>query len=103
MYLSDYREKSLKELIECYEKELFEQVTCLSVNDFNELQSIGIFKSDIMNDIIFQFKMLEDYSLDYIINDSILTDARNSSEIGLFDTSISYYDYTNTKENSINK
>lgn len=103
MYLSDYREKSLKELIECYEKELFEQVTCLSVNDFNELQSIGIFKSDVMNDIIFQFKMLEDYSLDYIINDSILTDARKSSEIGLFDTAISYYDYTNMKYNSINK
>ncbi len=65
MYLTDYRERSLKDVITQLEPGLFKKVTGLDVNDFNLLCSIGVFNANLMNDAIFKFKRYEDSSLSY--------------------------------------
>lgn len=65
MYLTDYRERSLKDVITQLEPGLFKNVTGLDVKDFNLLCSIGVFNASLMNDAIFKFKRYEDSSLSY--------------------------------------
>ena len=88
MYLTDYREKSLKDVITQLEPGLFKKVTGLNVKDFELLVSLGVFNSALMNDAVYKFKRYEDASLEYTgIN-------RHGDEgIGLFDTVISANEY----------
>ena len=65
MYLTDYRERCLKDVITQLEPGLFKKVTGLSVEDFNMLCSLGVFNAPLMNDAIFKFKRYEDASLTY--------------------------------------
>lgn len=65
MYLTDYREQTLKDVITQIEPELFKKVTGLMVNDFNTLCSIGLFDSEKMNQGIFGFRKYENSSLSY--------------------------------------
>lgn len=65
MYLTDYRERTLKDVITQLEPGLFKKVTGLDVNDFELLCSIGVFNGNLMNDAIFKFKRYEDSSLAY--------------------------------------
>lgn len=65
MYLTDYREMSLRDVITQLEPGLFKKVTGLDVKDFELLCSIGVFNSGLMNDAIFKFKRYEDSSLSY--------------------------------------
>lgn len=65
MYLTDYRERTLKDVITQLEPGLFKKVTGLDVHDFELLCSIGVFNSSLMNDAIFKFKRYEDSSLSY--------------------------------------
>ncbi|MBR2025339.1 MAG: DEAD/DEAH box helicase family protein [Clostridia bacterium] len=65
MYLTDYRERSLKDIITELEPGLFKKVTGLSVKDFELLNRINVFNSNLMNDAIFKFKRYEDSSLTY--------------------------------------
>ena len=65
MYLTDNRERSLKDVITQLEPELFKKVTGLDVNDFNALCGLGVFNANLMNDAIFKFKRYEDASLSY--------------------------------------
>lgn len=65
MYLTDYREHSLQDVITQLEPELFRKVTGLTVKDFELLNSIGLFNSNLMNEAIFNFKRYEDSSLSY--------------------------------------
>lgn len=65
MYLTDYRERSLKDVITQLEPGLFKKVTALDVKDFESLCSIGVFNGPLMNDAIFKFKRYEDASLVY--------------------------------------
>lgn len=65
MYLTDYRERSLKDVITQLEPGLFKKVTGLDVNDFNLLCTLGVFNANLMNDAIFKFKRYEDASLSY--------------------------------------
>ncbi len=65
MYLTDYREQSLKDVITQIEPELFKKVTGLSVKDFETLCSIGLFDSEKMNQGIFGFRKYENSSLSY--------------------------------------
>ncbi len=65
MYLTDFRERSLQDVITQLEPGLFKKVTGLDVVDFNLLCSIGVFNSSLMNDAIFKFKRYEDSSLSY--------------------------------------
>ena len=65
MYLTDFREYSLKDVIMQLEPELFRKVTGLTLKDFGLLVSLGVFNSDLMNDAVYKFKRYEDSSLEY--------------------------------------
>jgi hypothetical protein len=94
MYLTDFREKSLKDVITQLEPGLFKKVTGLSVKDFELLVSLGVFNSSLMNDAVYKFKRYEDASLEYIgIN------KHEGEDIGLYDTVLSSKDYTELVEN----
>ena len=88
MYLTDYREKCLKDVITQLEPGLFKKVTGLSVSDFELLVSIGLFNDGLMNSAVFSFKRYEDASLSYT---GIIK--HEPSEIGLFDTVISSQEF----------
>ena len=94
MYLTDYRERSLKDVITQLEPGLFKKVTGLSVKDFELLVSLGVFNSALMNDAIYKFKRYEDASLSYTgIN------KHEGENIGLYDTVLSPKDYPAIFEN----
>lgn len=65
MYLTDHRERSLKDVITQLEPGLFKKVTGLDVKDFELLCSLNVFNANLMNDAIFKFKRYEDSSLSY--------------------------------------
>lgn len=88
MYLTDYRERSLKDVITQLEPGLFKKVTGLDVKDFELLCSLGVFNAPLMNDAIFKFKRYEDSSLSYTG-----IDKHNSDEIGGWDTTIRKEEY----------
>ena len=65
MYLTDYRERTLRDVITKLEPGLFKKVTGLKVEDFELLVSLGVFNSNLMNDAVFKFKRYEETSLSY--------------------------------------
>ena len=65
MYLTDYRENTLQDVITKLEPGLFKKVTGLTVEDFNLLVSIGVFNATHMNQAVFAFRRYEDASLSY--------------------------------------
>lgn len=65
MYLTDFREYSLMDVIKQLEPELFRKVTGLTLKDFDLLVSLGVFNRDLMNDAVYKFKRYEDSSLEY--------------------------------------
>ncbi len=88
MYLTDYRETCLKDVITQLEPGLFKKVTGLNVKDFEILCSLGVFNASLMNDAIFKFKRYEDASLSYTgVN------RHDGSAIGGWDTVIQEEDY----------
>ena len=88
MYLTDFREHSLKDVITQLEPALFKKVTGLTVKDFELLVSLGVFNSGHMNQAVFGFKRYEDASLEYIgINKHL------GQDIGLYDTVLSRKNY----------
>ena len=94
MYLTDYRERCLKDVITQLEPGLFKKVTGLTVKDFELLVSIGVFNSALMNDAVFKFKRYEDASLSYTgIN------KHEDEEIGLYDTVLTRQDAGKVFEN----
>jgi len=87
MYLTDYRERCLKDVITQLEPGLFKKVTGLSIADFELLVSLGVFNSSLMNDAVYKFKRYEDASLSYTgIN------KHEGKDIGLYDTVITASD-----------
>ena len=88
MYLTDYRERCLKDVITQLEPGLFKKVTGLSVEDFNMLCSLGVFNAPLMNDAIFKFKRYEDASLTYTGLNKHAND-----EVGGWDTTIRKTEY----------
>jgi hypothetical protein len=88
LYLTDFRERSLKDVITKLEPGLFKKVTGLNVKDFELLVSLGLFNSALMNDAVYKFKRYEDSSLAYIgIN------KHEDEDVGLYDTVLSAKDY----------
>lgn len=65
MYLTDFRESTLRDVITKIDSELFMKVTGLTVKDFELLVSIGLFNENLMNDAVFKFRRYEDDSLSY--------------------------------------
>ena len=85
MYLTDYREKTLKDVITQLEPGLFKRVTSLSVPEFDKLISLKLFNSTLMNSAIFSFRRYEHSSLQY----DGFTKHNEIKEYGLYDTKIS--------------
>lgn len=56
MYLTDYREESLEDVIRKLEPSLFERVTGLTIDDFDLLLRVGVFNRAQMNDAILKFR-----------------------------------------------
>lgn len=81
MYLTDYREYSLKDVITQLEPGLFKKVTGLTVKDFELLVSLGVFNGPLMNDAVYKFKRYEDTSLSYTG-----IDKHKEQAVGGFDT-----------------
>jgi len=91
MYLTDYRERCLRDVITQLEPGLFKKVTGLAVRDFELLVSLNLFNSSLMNDAVYKFKRYEDSSLVYTgIN------RHKDEDIGLYDTVLSSADYRAT-------
>lgn len=82
MYLTDFRENTLQDVITKIETDLFRTVTGLSVEDFNLLVSLNVFNSNHMNQAVFAFRRYEDASLSYTGLDS----HEGLRHIGLYDT-----------------
>lgn len=83
MYLTDFREYCLRDVIEQLEPTLFRKVTGLTLKDFSLLVSLGVFNSELMNDAVYKFKRYEDSSLEYTG-----IDRHTGSVVGLWDTAI---------------
>lgn len=66
MYLTDFRERCLHDVITQLEPGLFKKVTGLDVADFKLLVSLGVFNDTLMNDAVYKFKRYEDASLEYL-------------------------------------
>jgi hypothetical protein len=94
MYLTDYRERSLKDVITQLEPGLFKKVTGLTVKDFELLVSLGVFNSALMNDAVYKFKRYEDASLSYTG-----IDKHEGEDVGLYDTVITVEDAQRVFEN----
>jgi len=87
MYLTDYRERTLKDIITQLEPSLFQKVTGLTIKDFELLVSLGVFNDALMNDAVYKFKRYEDPSLEYTgVN------KHEGEDVGLFNTVISAED-----------
>lgn len=89
MYLTDYREYCLKDVITQLEPKLFKKVTGLDVRDFNLLCELNVFNAPLMNDAVYKFKRYEDSSLVY----TGLESKHAEENVGLFDTVLSPKEY----------
>ena len=88
MYLTDYREQTLKDVITQLEPGLFKKVTGLTIKDFELLVSLGVFNDALMNDAVYKFRRYEDSSLTYAG-----VDRHAGERVGLFDTTLSDFEY----------
>lgn len=88
MYLTDFREHSLKDVITQLEPGLFKRVTGLNVKDFELLVSLGVFNGGLMNDAVYKFKRYEDSSLYYTGIDKHAGEA-----VGGYDTVLTREEY----------
>ena len=82
MYLTDFRENTLKDVITKIETGLFKTVTGLTVKDFNLLVSLKVFNTEQKNAAVFAFRRYEDASLRYTGIES----HEGLSHYGLYDT-----------------
>ncbi len=70
MYLTDFRENTLQDVITKLEPNLFLTVTGLAVADFHLLVDLKVFNTERMNEAVFAFRRYEDASLRYTGIDS---------------------------------
>ena len=82
MYLTDFRENTLKDVITKLEPDLFLTVTGLTVQDFHLLVRLKVFNTEQMNQAVFAFRRYEDASLRYTGIES----HEGLSHYGLYDT-----------------
>ena len=82
MYLTDFRENTLQDVITKLEPELFRNVTGLTVEDFHLLVRLKVFNTEQMNQAVFAFRRYEDASLRYTGIDS----HEGLTHYGLYDT-----------------
>jgi hypothetical protein len=82
MYLTDFRENTLQDVITRLEPDLFYAVTGLTVRDFHLLVQLRVFNTEQMNQAVFAFRRYEDASLRYTGIDS----HPGLTHYGLYDT-----------------
>ena len=82
MYLTDFRENTLQDVITKLEPDLFLAVTGLTVQDFHLLVRLKVFNTEQMNQAVFAFRRYEDASLRYTGIES----HQGLSHYGLYDT-----------------
>ncbi|MHB1642317.1 MAG: DEAD/DEAH box helicase family protein [Acidithiobacillus sp.] len=82
MYLTDFRENTLQDVITKLEPEMFREVTGLTVEDFHLLVRLRVFNTEQMNQAVFAFRRYEDASLQYTGIES----HEGLVHIGLYDT-----------------
>lgn len=82
MYLTDFRENTLQDVITKLEPDLFLAVTGLTVQDFHLLVSLKVFNTEQMNQAVFAFRRYEDASLRYTGIES----HEGLTHYGLYDT-----------------
>jgi hypothetical protein len=82
MYLTDFRENTLQDVITRLEPELFLAVTGLTVQDFHLLVRLKVFNTEQMNQAVFAFRRYEDASLRYTGIES----HQGLTHYGLYDT-----------------
>ena len=82
MYLTDFRENTLQDVITKLEPDLFQTVTGLTEDDFKLLVKLKVFNTERMNQAVFAFRRYEDASLRYTGIDS----HEGLSHIGGYDT-----------------
>ena len=82
MYLTDFRENTLQDVITKLEPDLFMAVTGLTVEDFHLLVRLRVFNTEQMNQAVFAFRRYEDASLSYTGIDS----HEDLRSYGLYDT-----------------
>ena len=85
MYLTDFRENTLQDVITKLEPELFLTVTGLTVKDFHLLVRLRVFNTEKMNQAVFAFRRYEDSSLRYAGIES----HKGLTKVGLYDTVVS--------------
>lgn len=85
MYLTDYREESLVDIITSLDTSLFERVTGLTLEDFHKLSDVGVFHPAHMNEAIWQFRLFERASLDYL---ETTPDEKKHYKFGLWDKTV---------------
>ena len=88
MYLTDFRENTLQDVITKLEPSLFRTVTGLTVDDFHLLVNLGVFNATHMNQAVFAFRRYEDSSLSYTGIES----HRGLRRYGLYDTVVAVDD-----------
>lgn len=84
MYLTDFRENTLRDVITKIEPDLFLTVTGLTVEDFHLLVRLRVFNTEHMNQAVFAFRRYEDASLRYTGIES----HKGLTHYGLYDTVI---------------
>ncbi len=82
MYLTDFRENTLQDVITKVEPDLFKIVTGLTVKDFHLLVQLKVFNTEQMNQAVFAFRRYEDASLRYTGIES----HKGLTHYGLYDT-----------------
>ena len=82
MYLTDFRENTLQDVITKLEPDLFKAVTGLTVDDFHLLVRLNVFNTEQMNQAVFAFRRYEDASLRYTGIES----HEGLAHYGLYDT-----------------
>ena len=82
MYLTDFRENTLRDVITKLEPALFQTVTGLTVQDFHLLVQLKVFNTEQMNQAVFAFRRYEDASLRYTGIESHV----GLTHYGLYDT-----------------
>lgn len=82
MYLTDFRENTLQDVITKIEPDLFRAVTGLTVQDFHLLVKLRVFNTEHMNQAVFAFRRYEDASLRY----TGLETHEGLTHYGLYDT-----------------
>jgi hypothetical protein len=82
MYLTDFRENTLQDVITKLEPDLFQTVTGLTVKDFHLLVKLKVFNTEQMNQAVFAFRRYEDASLRYTGIES----HEGLTHYGLYDT-----------------